>query len=87
MVYAFLKILMRITVRIFFRSITVRNKSLISLKGPLVVVADRPGTFLGSYFDRHLTESESIFSGQRRIIQREIYFLDLIGVEHDSGIP
>lgn len=46
MVYAFLKILMRITVRIFFRSITVRNKSLMSLKGPLVVVANHPGTFL-----------------------------------------
>jgi glycerol-3-phosphate O-acyltransferase/dihydroxyacetone phosphate acyltransferase len=46
MLYAFLKILMRTTVRIFFRSITIQNKNLIPAKGPLLVLANHPSTFL-----------------------------------------
>ena len=37
---------MRTTVRIFFRSITLQNKKLIPEKGPLLVLANHPSTFL-----------------------------------------
>ncbi len=37
---------MRITVRIFFRSITVKNKELIPDKGPLIVLVNHPSTFM-----------------------------------------
>lgn len=37
---------MRTTVRIFFRSITIHNKKLIPEKGPLLVLANHPSTFL-----------------------------------------
>jgi len=37
---------MRTTVRIFFRSITIQNKKLIPEKGPLLVLANHPSTFL-----------------------------------------
>lgn len=46
MIYSFLKFLMRITVRVFFRSITIRNKDLIPEKGPLMVLANHPSTFM-----------------------------------------
>ncbi len=37
---------MQLTVRIFFRTIAVRNKELIPAKGPLLVLANHPGTFM-----------------------------------------
>jgi len=37
---------MKITVGIFFRSITVRNKELIPAKGPLLILANHPSTFM-----------------------------------------
>jgi 1-acyl-sn-glycerol-3-phosphate acyltransferase len=37
---------MRITVRVFFRSITVRNRELIPDKGPLMLLANHPSTFM-----------------------------------------
>lgn len=46
MLYAILKILMRTTVSVFFRSITIQNKNLIPAKGPLLVLANHPSTFL-----------------------------------------
>jgi glycerol-3-phosphate O-acyltransferase/dihydroxyacetone phosphate acyltransferase len=37
---------MQITARIFFRSITIKNKELIPDKGPLIVLANHPSTFM-----------------------------------------
>ena len=37
---------MKITVGIFFRSITIRNKELIPEKGPLLILANHPSTFM-----------------------------------------
>ncbi len=37
---------MRITVNVFFKSITIRNKHLIPDKGPLMVLANHPSTFM-----------------------------------------
>lgn len=46
MLYSILKLLMQITGRVFFRSITIRNKELIPAKGPLMVLANHPSTFM-----------------------------------------
>jgi glycerol-3-phosphate O-acyltransferase / dihydroxyacetone phosphate acyltransferase len=46
MLYSFLKLLMRTTTRIFFRSITIRNSEAIPKEGPLLVLANHPSTFL-----------------------------------------
>jgi len=46
MLYNFLKFLMRITTRIFFRSIVIRNQELIPKAGPLMVLANHPSTFM-----------------------------------------
>ncbi len=46
MLYSFLKFLMRITTRIFFRSIVIRNQELVPKTGPLMVLANHPSTFM-----------------------------------------
>ncbi len=46
MLYSILKILLQITVRGFFRSITIRNKELIPNNGPLMVLVNHPSTFM-----------------------------------------
>jgi len=46
MLYSILKIVMQITVRTFFRSVTVHNKELIPDKGPLMVLVNHPSTFM-----------------------------------------
>ncbi len=46
MLYSFLRILMKVTVRIFFRSIVIRNKEVIPENGPLLVLANHPSTFM-----------------------------------------
>lgn len=62
MLYAFLKLVMQITVRIFFRSITIRNKELIPSKGPLMVLVNHPSTFM-----------DPIVIGT--MLNREVFFL------------
>lgn len=46
MLYSFLRFLMRITVRVFFRSIHVSGKDNIPDKAPLIIVANHPSTFM-----------------------------------------
>ncbi|MCU0431664.1 MAG: lysophospholipid acyltransferase family protein [Cytophagaceae bacterium] len=46
MLYWILKYVMRITLNIFFKNISVKGQSHLQLKGPLIVVANHPGTFL-----------------------------------------
>jgi glycerol-3-phosphate O-acyltransferase/dihydroxyacetone phosphate acyltransferase len=45
MLYAILKNLMRITVKVFFRNIQVRNASAVPSRAPLIIVANHPSTF------------------------------------------
>ncbi|MBL7888060.1 MAG: 1-acyl-sn-glycerol-3-phosphate acyltransferase [Bacteroidia bacterium] len=46
MLYNLLKFLMRITTKIFFRSISIRNKEIVPSNGPLMVLANHPSTFM-----------------------------------------
>lgn len=46
MLYKFLKLLMQGTIQVFFRSITVKNKHLIPEKGPVIILANHPSTFM-----------------------------------------
>ncbi len=53
---------MQITGRVFFRSITIRNKELIPAKGPLMVLANHPSTFMDPIVIATM-------------LKREVYFL------------
>jgi 1-acyl-sn-glycerol-3-phosphate acyltransferase len=46
MLYAILKIIFKISLRIFFRKIEVRNQHLIPAQGPLLIAANHPNTFM-----------------------------------------
>lgn len=46
MIYAVLKFLMKLTGKGFFRSITVKNRAFIPKKGPLLVLANHPSSFM-----------------------------------------
>lgn len=61
MLYAFLKIVMKITVRMFFRSTTIRNKELIPSNGPLMVLVNHPSTFMDPIVVATMLEREVFF--------------------------
>lgn len=44
--YAILKFVIRIAIRVFFRRIEIRNQDLIPTKGPLIVVSNHPNTIM-----------------------------------------
>lgn len=46
MLYALLKVVFKTALRVFFRSIKVNHKELIPRKGPMIVVANHPNTFM-----------------------------------------
>jgi 1-acyl-sn-glycerol-3-phosphate acyltransferase len=59
MLYAILRFLFKITGRVFFSNITIRNKELIPKSGPLIVVANHPSAFMdpiviATIFERNL---------------------------------
>lgn len=62
MLYRLLKLLMQGTTRVFFRSISIQNREAIPAKGPLIVLANHPSTFM----DPIVIAS---------IMNREVYFL------------
>ena len=61
MLYGFLKLVMKITVRIFFRSITIRNKEQIPTRGPLMVLVNHPSTFMDPIVVATMLDREVFF--------------------------
>jgi glycerol-3-phosphate O-acyltransferase/dihydroxyacetone phosphate acyltransferase len=61
MLYAFLKMIMKITVKVFFRSVSIRNKELIPAKGPLLVLVNHPSTFMDPIVVATMLEREVFF--------------------------
>ncbi|MES2591652.1 MAG: lysophospholipid acyltransferase family protein [Bacteroidota bacterium] len=55
---------MKVTVRIFFRSITVRNKELIPGNGPLMVLVNHPSTFMDPIVVATMLNREVFFLGK-----------------------
>ncbi|MCW3104286.1 MAG: hypothetical protein JWO09_2726 [Bacteroidetes bacterium] len=46
MLYGILKLLMQGTTRVFFRSITIKNREAIPASGPVIILANHPSTFM-----------------------------------------
>lgn len=69
MLYSILKILMRITVRIFFRSITIRNGNVIPEKGPLLVLANHPSTFMDPIVIATILKRKVYFLGKGELFK------------------
>ncbi|MFZ4798212.1 MAG: 1-acyl-sn-glycerol-3-phosphate acyltransferase [Bacteroidia bacterium] len=62
MIYQLIKLLLKGTIRVFFRSITISNADFVPKKGPLVLLANHPSTFM----DPIVLAS---------VINRKVYFL------------
>ena len=71
MLYSFLKVILQITVRVFFRSVTVRNKELIPDKGPLIVLANHPSTFMDPIVIGTILDRELFFLGKGVIFKNK----------------
>lgn len=72
MLYSFLRLLMKITGRVFFRSITIRNKELIPAKGPLMVLANHPSTFMDPIVIATMLEREVYFLAKGELFKGSI---------------
>lgn len=72
MLYSFLKILMQITVRVFFRSITIRNKEMIPDKGPLMVLVNHPSTFMDPIVVATMLNRKVFFLGKGVLFKSKI---------------
>jgi glycerol-3-phosphate O-acyltransferase / dihydroxyacetone phosphate acyltransferase len=46
MLYALLKVITQIALRVFFKSLKIKNRELLPDKGPLIVVSNHPNTFM-----------------------------------------
>lgn len=72
MLYSFLKIVMQITVRVFFRSITIRNKELIPDKGPIMVLVNHPSTFMDPIVVATMLNRKVFFLGKGVLFKNKI---------------
>jgi glycerol-3-phosphate O-acyltransferase/dihydroxyacetone phosphate acyltransferase len=61
MLYAILKIIFKVSLRVFFRKIEVRNPHLIPTQGPLLIAANHPNTFMDPIAIAAITRQEVYF--------------------------
>lgn len=61
MIYYFLKLLVSITLRVFFRNFYVQNRKAIPKDGPLILVANHPSTFLDPLIIAAITRRKVYF--------------------------
>jgi len=63
---------MQITVRVFFRSITIRNKEWIPEKGPLMVLVNHPSTFMDPIVIATMLNRKVYFLGKGELFRNKI---------------
>ncbi|MCW3082964.1 MAG: hypothetical protein JWP12_330 [Bacteroidetes bacterium] len=69
MLYKILKLLMQGTTRVFFRSITIKNKEAIPDKGPVIILANHPGTFMDPIVIASIVNREVFFLGKGELFK------------------
>lgn len=69
MLYGILKILMRSTIKVFFRSITVKNSSIIPANGPVIILANHPSTFMDPIVVASMINRKVFFLGKGELFK------------------
>jgi glycerol-3-phosphate O-acyltransferase / dihydroxyacetone phosphate acyltransferase len=72
MLYGILKILMRTTIKVFFRSITIKNNKAIPDKGPLIILANHPSTFMDPIVVASVINRKVFFLGKGELFRSRI---------------
>ncbi len=82
MLYSFLRFLMQITVRVFFRSIVIRNKEVIPAQGPLLVLANHPSTFMDPIVIATILNRKVFFLGKGELFKSKFakWFLPKLNI-------
>lgn len=69
MLYGVLKILMRNTIKVFFRSITVKNNQVIPDSGPVIILANHPSTFMDPIVIASVINRKVFFLGKGELFK------------------
>jgi glycerol-3-phosphate O-acyltransferase / dihydroxyacetone phosphate acyltransferase len=72
MLYSFLKILMQSTIKVFFRSITVKNSTVIPEEGPVIILANHPSTFMDPIVVASVIKRKVFFLGKGELFRGKI---------------
>ncbi|UZR92879.1 lysophospholipid acyltransferase family protein [Chondrinema litorale] len=93
MIYSFLKIIVKIATRIFFKKISVNNKKLIPEEVPLIVVANHPNTFMDPVLIAALMQQQVYFLAKSTVFGSPIKdwflgnILNMIPVYRKQDLP
>ncbi len=92
MLYAILRFVVTIAVRIFFRTLHVRNAALVPAKAPLIIVANHPSTFMdpmviATYIRQplHFISKASLFTN--RFVRMFLHGLHMIPIHRRQDNP
>ena len=72
MIYSFLKRIIKITLFVFFKKIVVNGKDNIPTKGPLIIVANHPNTFMDPMIIVSITKQRLGFVGNGGIFVNKV---------------
>ncbi|MCE3278573.1 MAG: hypothetical protein K0S44_764 [Bacteroidetes bacterium] len=69
MLYGILKLLMKGTTQVFFRSITIKNKDTVPAEGPVIFLANHPSTFMDPIVIASVLNREVFFLGKGELFK------------------
>lgn len=92
MIYQLLRVIVRITLRVFFRKIVIQKKEELPTKGPLIVVVNHPNTFMDPIIVASLFKQQVGFLGNASIFVHKVVntifeYFHVIRVYRQKDVP
>jgi len=72
MIYSFIKLVLKGTIRIFFRSVHISNANFIPSQGPLIILANHPSTFMDPIIIAAIVKRKIYFLGKGELFKGAI---------------
>ncbi|MEI6596571.1 MAG: 1-acyl-sn-glycerol-3-phosphate acyltransferase, partial [Bacteroidota bacterium] len=72
MIYSFIKLVLKGTIRIFFRSVHISNANFIPSQGPLIILANHPSTFMDPIIIAAIVKQKIYFLGKGELFKGAI---------------
>jgi 1-acyl-sn-glycerol-3-phosphate acyltransferase len=82
MLYRTIRFILRITLKVFFRKIYIRHRNLIPEKGPMIICANHPATFLDPLVIGSVVKSELFFLSKGEVFRSKLaqWFLPKLNI-------